>query len=627
MTNGANSVAFDFFDLLTGGSSSDTFTLNGGNVAGSIDGNGGNDTLVGFTGPNVWDISAVDSGTVTDANGVNVFADIDNLTGNAAADSFSLTGTGRITGTIDAGAGTDTITGRDNNTTWNITAANAGDSTSRIGSFLNTENLTGGTADDKFNLSGGTITGTIDGGAGGGSDTLVGDETANTWTISGTDTGNVNGQLFTDMQNLTGGNTVDDTFAFGDGTNITGLIDGRGHAVADTVDLSAQTGVIAITVGSALSGVTNIETIRGNGANSTLTGDNVVNTWTLTGANQGTVGTLNFDQFNNLVGGTGADTFDVNFAVDGGISGGDGGDTFNLGAGTPSVSGGNGTDTVNVVADFMHSGILTIADVESILNASNSTITTFGVGTNGVAIISATTAIGTAANPILTSVSRLQIMSSSTDAFFVETNGVILEGIDLGGANTFDLTTTAGTITDGVGTTVDVNTLVLDTAAGVGTFAAPLDTTAAFMDITVNNGSGAFIDTTADIADVNDVQLTASGGQQTVLIGANSLQQFTNNINSFLTGFVAGDTIGFRTVGDITLGTPAISFGSGRNFELVAGGSINLDLSGGTQSFVVGTGRLGLGGTLSATSSTDTLLISSGGGLDIIEDTGLFYHF
>ena len=260
----------------------------------------------------------------------------------------------------------------------------------------------------------------------------------------------------------------------------------------------------------------------------------------------------------------------------------------------------------------MHSGILTIADVESILNASNSTITTFGVGTNGVAIISATTAIGTAANPILTSVSRLQIMSSSTDAFFVETNGVILEGIDLGGANTFDLTTTAGTITDGVGTTVDVNTLVLDTTAGVGTFAAPLDTTAAFMDITVNNGSGAFIDTTADIADVNDVQLTASGGQQTVLIGANSLQQFTNNINSFLTGFVAGDTIGFRTVGDITLGTPAISFGSGRNFELVAGGSINLDLSGGTQSFVVGTGRLGLGGTLSATSSTDTLLISTG---------------
>ena len=586
LTNGVNSIVFDFFDLLSGGTDSDTFTLNGGNVAGTINGNGGNDTLIGLTGPNVWDVSGADSGTVTDANGANVFVAIDNLTGNGATDAISLSGTGSVSGTIDAAGGTDTITGRDNNTTWNIKGANTGDSPVRIGSFVNTENLTGGTADDTFNLNGGTITGTIDGGAGGGSDTLVGDETANTWIIAGTNAGNVNGQLFTDTENLTGGNTVDDTFSFGDGSDITGLIDGRGQAVADTVDLSAQTGFIAITVGGALSGVTNIETIRGNGANSTLTGDNVVNNWTLTADNQGTVGTLNFEQFNNLIGGTAADTFNVNFAVSGGIDGGDGGDTFNLGAGTPSVSGGNGTDTANLTADFTQPGIFTISDVESVLNPSNSTITTSGAG-NGLVIVNATGAIGTAGNPILTSVTRLQIQTSSADAFFVETNGVILEGIDLGGANTFDLTTTLGTITDsGVpAIPVDVNNLVLNSAAGIGTFADPLDTTAAFMDVTLNNDSNAFIDTTADIADVLDVQLTASvgGGTQVALIGANSLQRFTNNINSFLTDFGTGDTIGFRTVGDIVMASPLVQFGSGRNFELVAGGEIVLDLSTGTQ--------------------------------------------
>ena len=169
VTNGANIVGFFNFDNLTGGNDTDFFSLDGGNVAGTIDGGPGVNTLIGATGPNTWDIDGVNSGTLTDDNGANTFVRIQNLTGKGgpidANDLYDLGGGGSIpTGIIDGLGGTDTIIGQDADTTWNITAANTGDSDD-INSFVNIERLTGGDADDEFNLLGlatgtiGTITG------------------------------------------------------------------------------------------------------------------------------------------------------------------------------------------------------------------------------------------------------------------------------------------------------------------------------------------------------------------------------------------------------------------------------------------------------------------------------------
>jgi hypothetical protein len=53
-------------------------------------------------------------------------------------------------------------------------------------------------------------------------------------------------------------------------------------------------------------------TVTGAGGATTLVGPNVTNTWTLTGANSGTVSNVTFSGVSNLVGGSGTDTFKFN---------------------------------------------------------------------------------------------------------------------------------------------------------------------------------------------------------------------------------------------------------------------------------------------------------------------------
>lgn len=69
--------------------------------------------------------------------------------------------------TYNGGAGVDTLVRTIGDNTWNLTAANAGNITGLVASFLNIENLTGGAGRDVFHFgTGGSSTGIIDGGAG-----------------------------------------------------------------------------------------------------------------------------------------------------------------------------------------------------------------------------------------------------------------------------------------------------------------------------------------------------------------------------------------------------------------------------------------------------------------------------
>ena len=132
---------------------------------------------------------------------------------------------------------------------------------------------------------------------------LIADNVANTWTISGADAGTVTGRRtggFSNIANLTGGSN-DDAFSVGASGSVSGLIDGGPQVTSDTLDYALVTAAVTAKIGT---NFTNIESVTGDGVNDTLEGADVVNSWTISGANAGTVGGVAFSGFGTLTGGT-----------------------------------------------------------------------------------------------------------------------------------------------------------------------------------------------------------------------------------------------------------------------------------------------------------------------------------
>ena len=350
-----NVFAFTNIANLIGGTGVDTFTLNGGTISGTADGGAGSDSLAADNVANVWNITATDAGDVT---GVAAFVNMENLNGRNDTDDFTILDGAGLSGTLNGGGGTDSVdlsaqgtalvvdlgsggyaniekfTGNGNATligdnianTWVINADyDASDDGTLNGAvFIDFGTLVGGSGDDSFTLSGGVLTGTISGG--GGNDTLVADNVSNSWVISSADSGTVNGiGGFADIDNLTG-NALDDSFVFTAGGSLSGTIDGG--ADNDSVDLSGLGGAVVVNIGAG--GFLNIESFVGNGSNSTLIGDDIVNEWSITALNAGQLnGTTNFSGFNNLTGGSDADTFTISGgSIAGTADGGAGNDTL-----------------------------------------------------------------------------------------------------------------------------------------------------------------------------------------------------------------------------------------------------------------------------------------------------------
>ena len=324
------------------------------------------DTIVGQNVTGDWTLTGPNAGYVDAAGKVTNFAGIENVTGGIGDDTFTVTATGGLTGTLDGGAGTDTLFAPDFDNLWSLVGTNGGKLNALT--FANVENLTGGLAADKFTFADAAkVDGVIDGGSGtdtlnyaayttavtvdlnantatgtggianidslvGGTaaDTLIGSNAANnTWTITGTNTGNVNGFGFSGVENLTGG-TGADTFAFSTAAGVTGTVAGNGGT--DILDYSASALPVFVNLqtstASGTGGFTGIEGMVGGTAQDNLTGANVNSTWTLTGANAGNVNGFTFAGVESLTGGTANDTFAVApggsvGAVDGGAGGTD----------------------------------------------------------------------------------------------------------------------------------------------------------------------------------------------------------------------------------------------------------------------------------------------------------------
>lgn len=436
----------DFFDFknLTGGSGNDSFSVEINGKINSINGGAGANSLTGRNQDSTWSItqsqnsiagyvnnfsniqtlqggSAADTfnintaftGAINGGNGANIFninAVANTLTGGNDNDTFVFGLNGKVT-LLDGGAGTNSLFGRDDDNTWNITGANDGDlldgNNVKYASFTRIQNLQGGSGDDIFNaevkfdgtfnagggantlvindvlvnVTGGSgsdkfkfgvngkVTGTLDGG--GGDDTLTGRDTNGIWTIdpankaSLADSNGVYVANFTGIEILKGG-TLADTFNIN--AAFAGAIDAG--AGTNTFNINASVGKLTGGIGDdsfiLMDNGSITSLVDGGGGVNTLTARNTVNTWNITGENSGNVTNVNsFINIQALQGGSAADTFVINHSFLGDIKGGLGNDIFTINENVGKIFGGEGDDT------FTFSGASTVSLIDGGLGANN----------------------------------------------------------------------------------------------------------------------------------------------------------------------------------------------------------------------------------------------------------------
>ena len=405
-----SSAVSQFFDVesLVGNTGDDRFEfLNSGSLSGSIDGNVGNDTLIGDSDGNIFTVTTEDAGTLA-GKVTGGFIEIENLAGGLASDTFNVNAdlNGGITGfagedvvvvadgvtvagAIDTGSAADQLTFGDNTVIGGlVTGGAASDTLTILGAI--TATIGGGAGNDVFILTAASsVTGTLDGGAD--VDEIRASNTATTFVISTPDAGSVIGQAdaFTSIEKLTGG-TGDDLFQFETAGRLTaGIVDGG--AGTDTLegDLNSNNFVISGTdsgtydsdqaVGGAVA-FTNVESLDGRSGNDsfrfttlgflsdTLHGgaglDELVASsngdfFHVTATNAGTLyddssmtvaRTVNgFLSIENLTGGDGEDTFDIDADIFGNLLGGDENDTFLVDANVGgNLDGGTGVNTLSL---------------------------------------------------------------------------------------------------------------------------------------------------------------------------------------------------------------------------------------------------------------------------------------
>ncbi len=323
-------VSFTGVENLTGGTAADGFLFqDGARISG---------TLNGGTGLDVVDLTAValpvdvQLGTSVAVTGIigktlgneQILANPaagNRVLGANATTAWAVDALGRVVAggitfggfqTLLAGTLVDTLTGPSAATAWAIQGANAGSitvATSTV-SFTGIENLTGGTAADRFVFGdAGRISGTVSGGTG------------------------------LDVVDLTAITTPFDV-QLGSSVSVSGIVGrtlGNEQILANptvgnrVLGANAATAWAVDTLGRVVAGgitFADFQAIQGGTLVDTLTGPNVATSWTLQGANAGglvaAAKALAFAGFENLTGGTASDVFTIQPAgtLSGNLNGG-----------------------------------------------------------------------------------------------------------------------------------------------------------------------------------------------------------------------------------------------------------------------------------------------------------------
>jgi len=601
LTGGTGADAFTFDAAVTGailgGAGNDTFAVNGvtlGSIDGGADadsvtlvgaaasvgtltgGAGGtdNDTLTSCACSNVWQVSALDQGTL---NG-GAFTEFENLTGSSGTDDFLITA--MLTGTVRGGAGNDTFLingvnvgsldgGADSDTVqlglggtvgtltggaggsdddtlavtggtniWSVTALDEG--TLNGAAFTEFENLVGGSGSDTFTVSA-ARTGALAGG--GGNDTLVSGGGTNTWAVTALDAGTLNGRPFSAVENLAGGAGADAfTFTAPVSGAVTGGAGNDTFAVNGVTLASLDAGADADTVTLGAGGaVTTLSGGIGGTDSDTLAATTGTNTWSVTGVDTGVLNANFFTEFENLTGGDGADSFAFIGTLAGTASGGAGDDTFNVLAGSVgAVNGGANNDTLS------YAGSATPRTFTVAALAANSIENLIG-SSSGSDVLQ-----GTSGNDVFTTTG----FDAGTVGALTYSSFESLEG--LGGSDTFTLQhAVTGTVNGGD----DADAFIVGAGAvgGIIVGGAGADT------LQQSSGTAAFTVTAANAGTLNALSFSTVEN----LTGSPGNDVFT--FNAALTGTASGgagdDTFALNNGGSAAL----IDGGAGSDTQTYAG--------------------------------------------------------
>lgn len=313
---------FDFAGIsqLLGGSQADTFVLAGGavtgigEVAGGINGGGGNNSLQGNNAANQWTVTGPNTGFLkSPAGDVDLFENIQNLLGGTGEDNFSVSAAGRLTGWFAGGAGADWI--RFN-------------SEQPLSVWLADTSGKNPTGDEWRRVR--TDVESVIALAESPSHLRLESTTAQEWTVSAADKGTIAGVTFEGFGQLTGGNG-NDTFRFLEQGSLSGSLNGGDGDNAVNLQAATRAMTVALARGAGADvdlQITNVHRLDANtalAAQNRLWAPDETNKWDVQTRDAGDLNDLTFTGFGNLTGGSADDQF--LFQLTGELSGQlDGGD-------------------------------------------------------------------------------------------------------------------------------------------------------------------------------------------------------------------------------------------------------------------------------------------------------------
>ena len=539
-------TTFTGLDAIVGGDQIDTFIMED---AGQLTGTTG---LDGGPGANViksvaaaaWSITGATAGDITTAAGTTTFTGIQDLSGGVGNDVFSIADGVVFTGSLDGGAGTDTLNLLAYTTDRNVVVTLSG-----IDGFDGAEaSIGGGFAKiDWITAPVATL------------NSLQGENLDSLWTVTAANTGTLNtaGNIltFNNFGTLRGGGGKD-TFNLAAG--VSGQVDGGGLGTdADILNVTAN-----FTTPASTFSVTNVETVADSGGYTVTTTDVVIDN---AGTTIGTVAApLNIQAVTLSITGTNNDAY-IN-EMDGiDLVGINLGGVFNLttagnitqsGAvhvmGLTTLAAGVANDIIlsNVANTFSSAGItsannVTLRDADALDLAASNINGYLDVGTNGAItqsgslhVAGVTTLAAGAANDI----TLADVTNTLTSVGIVSGNNVILRDADA-------LDLAASTISGNL----DVATGGAITQSGAVSVAGTSSFNAAANPITLGNAANDF---------VGAVTLTNSGANDVVLSDANGLILGASTVGS---GVLTVTAVGITQIGPITqaAGAGAVTFNGG----------------------------------------------------------------
>lgn len=630
----------------------------------SIRGTSGSDSLTGIAANAVWQIDGTN--TYTAGGSVLSFSDVESLTGNSGSDTFDISGpqnvslrgfTGddifrfltddaSITGSIEGEDGSDTLDFSGISTGISVVLTSTGAATPTgfdgevaqiAGGFTDIRVITGGSSASD------SITG-VDGVANWNLGVSPNVYTSGTGTLNFTAFENLNGGSAADTFNVAGNTSQnlfgldgDDTFLIQDGVTPSGTIDGGDHTAGDTVDFSASTTGVLVS----LSQFTNIENLVDSGtADDTLAGTSGADTFDITGLNSGTANGVAFAGWENIdaAGGNDLIVFSTDAAaLSGDVLGGSGNDTLSLAGSTSpanilltsigSTDGFNGTigalfgsfSDINTVTGGSGADALTGLDVVSTWTVGSASRSYTGSG-RSLAFNAIETLNG----------------QSLADTFNISGTVTGLTMNAGGGADVFSLAASAaltGTINAGSGDdrvsfgTGATITGTINGGSGTDRLDYSSSSTAITATLTAVNGSGGFdgdlSNATAASPEFTSFESLSGGTGNDTLIGLNAAATWTLGATDT---YQSTNTLSFSGINNITggsavdtinvTGSKAININGGDGADVIqvaSGAAVTGSIAGGAGSDQINfQGTVILPTTLDGGADTDTVSFALG---------------